>query len=105
MVECQSADAIHVFTAFGRLGVSAEQVAEEAIEQAQVFIGGRVAADEHLADQILLPMALGEGGSFSTTNLTSHSVTNMGVIQKFLQARFEIEKSHGQSYAVRVSPG
>ena len=103
MVECHTAAAIHVFSAFGRLGVSAEQVAEEAIQQAQVFIGSRVAVDEHLADQILLPMALGPGGSFSTSQLSNHSRTNMMVISAFLNTRFDVAPSaDGESCEVRV---
>lgn len=95
MVECQTNDATHIFTAFGRIGVAAEQVAEEAIQQAQVFLGGRVAADDHLADQLLLPLALGGGGSFSTTKLSDHSLTNMMVIRAFLDVRFDVEASCG----------
>jgi RNA 3'-terminal phosphate cyclase (ATP) len=103
MLECHDSEVTHVFTGFGRLGVSAEQVAEEAIQQAQVFIGGRVAADEHLADQLLLPLALG-GGSFSTTKLSNHSCTNMMVIKAFLNTGFELEEQmDDQTCEVSVS--
>jgi len=105
MVECHMPDAVHVFTGFGRLGVSAEQVAEEATQQAQEFIGRRVAVDEHLADQILLPLALGEGGSFSTTKLSNHALTNMMVIKAFLNTEFKTAPStDDQSCEVHVSP-
>jgi len=105
MVECHNANAVHVFSAFGRLGVSAEQVAEEAIQQAQVFLGSRVAVDEHLADQILLPMALGPGGSFSASQLSDHSRTNMMVIKAFLNTQFGVVPSaDDESCEVRVSP-
>jgi RNA 3'-terminal phosphate cyclase (ATP) len=105
MVECHTSDAVHVFTGFGRLGVSAEQVAEDAVRQAQIFMGNRVAADEHLADQILLPLALGEGGSFSTTKLSNHALTNMMVIKAFFNTEFKTAPStDDQSCEVRVSP-
>jgi RNA 3'-terminal phosphate cyclase len=45
----------------------------------------------HLADQLLLPMALGHGGTFRTTGLTPHSQTNMSVIEAFGVARFEVQ--------------
>lgn len=104
MVECHNSDAVHIFSGFGRLGVSAEAVADEAIQQAQTFIGSRVVADEHLADQILLPLALGGGGSFSTSKLSNHSLTNMMVIRAFLDTQFEIARStEDESCEVRVA--
>jgi RNA 3'-terminal phosphate cyclase (ATP) len=96
MVECHAGEVVHVFTGFGKVGVSAEAVAGEAISQARRFIARKVSADEHLADQLLLPMALG-GGSFSTSELSNHSLTNMTVIQAFLKVRFEIASNHTEN--------
>ncbi len=53
-----------VFTGFGAKGVSAEAVAERAAEGARVYLAASAPVDEHLADQLLLPMALGNGGLF-----------------------------------------
>ena len=39
---------------------------------------------EHLADQLLLPMAFAGGGSFRTTAPSSHTIPNASVIRKFL---------------------
>ena len=62
-----------------------------------------VYADEHLADQLLLPLALG-GGSFSTTKLSNHSCTNMMVIKAFLNTGFELEEQmDDQTCEVSVS--
>jgi RNA 3'-terminal phosphate cyclase (ATP) len=38
----------------------------------------------HLADQMLLPMALAGGGHFVTSDLTQHSLTNIEVMKRFL---------------------
>jgi RNA 3'-terminal phosphate cyclase (ATP) len=104
MVECRAPEAVHVFTGFGKVGVSAETVAGEAISQARKFLSCKVSADEHLADQLLLPMALSGGGSFSTSALSPHSHTNMGVIIEFLGTNFEVtELSDGEKCEVRVS--
>jgi RNA 3'-terminal phosphate cyclase (ATP) len=43
----------------------------------------------HLADQLLLPMALAGGGSFTTLLLSPHAATNMDVIKKFLDVEIK----------------
>ncbi len=43
---------------------------------------------EHLADQLLIPMALAGCGAFVTTEPTLHTLTNMAVIEQFLPVRF-----------------
>jgi RNA 3'-terminal phosphate cyclase (ATP) len=105
LVECHAPEVVHVFTGFGKVGVAAEAVAGEAISQARNFLHCQVSADEHLADQLLLPMALGGGGSFSTSGLSNHSLTNIKVIKAFLSVRFEIAtKNTGNTCVVTVSP-
>jgi RNA 3'-terminal phosphate cyclase (ATP) len=97
MVELTSAGLTEIFTAFGERGVSAEDVARDAARQAQTYLAGRAAAGEHLADQLLLPLALAGGGSFTATALDLHATTNMQVIRKFLPVRFEVEEAEGLS--------
>jgi RNA 3'-terminal phosphate cyclase (ATP) len=46
---------------------------------------------EHLADQLLLPMALGEGGVFVTSRATSHLRSNIAVIERFTARRVAVE--------------
>jgi RNA 3'-terminal phosphate cyclase (ATP) len=79
-----------VFTAFGQRGVRAEDVARGAAEEAKAYIESGAAIGEHLADQLLLPMALGAGGAFSTVPLTEHATTNMEVIRRFLDVEFDV---------------
>jgi len=83
-IEFGCAAITEVFSAFGRLGASAEHVASEAIDEARSYIASSAVAGEHLADQLLLPLALAGGGSFTTTKLTLHTRTNMDVISLFL---------------------
>jgi RNA 3'-terminal phosphate cyclase (ATP) len=52
-----------VFTGFGEKGVPAEVIAERAVQGARAYLAANASVDEHLADQMLLPMALGSGGS------------------------------------------
>ncbi|MBZ9572702.1 RNA 3'-terminal phosphate cyclase [Patescibacteria group bacterium] len=76
----------------GKLGKSAEEVGREV---AQNFLEeGRSNAplDKHLADQILPFMALGPGQSkVSVSEITNHCKTNIWVIEKFIDGKFEIK--------------
>jgi RNA 3'-terminal phosphate cyclase (ATP) len=75
--------------------VSAEKVARDAAEQAQQYLGSNAAVGEHLADQLLLPMALSGGGSFTTTEISQHAKTNMDVIARFLPVKFSVTDNNG----------
>lgn len=77
-------NATEVVSAFGRRGVRAEEVADQAADEALAYLNGRVAVGPHLADQLLLPMAMAGGGSFTTSKPTPHTMTNAATIGKFL---------------------
>lgn len=80
-----------VFTAFGERGVRAEQVAHDAAKQARRYLNGGAAVGEHLADQLLLPLAIGKGGSFTTLPLSGHAATNIETIRKFVDREITTE--------------
>jgi len=84
LIELEHEHITEIFTGFGEKGRSAEDVANLAIEQARGYLASTAPVGEHLADQLLLPMALGSGGSFVTSELTPHTTTNIDVIQRFL---------------------
>jgi RNA 3'-terminal phosphate cyclase (ATP) len=92
MIEVESASLVEVFTSFGKMGVSAEKVGADAAAQVSAYLASEAAVSEHLADQLLLPMALAGGGSFTTAAISSHAQTNMDVIKKFLPVRFLTEE-------------
>jgi RNA 3'-terminal phosphate cyclase (ATP) len=93
MIEVASECLVEVFTAFGRMGVSAERVGADAAAQVSAYLASDGAVSEHLADQLLLPMALAGGGSFTTASISSHARTNMEVIGRFLESRFRVEEN------------
>lgn len=90
-LEIQSEHVTSVFTAFGERGRSAEKVARSAIQAATDWLGSGAPVEEHLADQLLLPLALGEGGRFRTPSTSSHFVTNAEVIRRFLECEIRVE--------------
>ena len=59
-------------------------------------------ADEHLADQLLIPMALVGGGSSRTTKPSLHTTTNADVIQRFLPVPIHIEQENELPWRAEV---
>ena len=102
LIEVEHEAVTEVFTGFGRQGVSAEAVAATAAREAGDYLAGANAIGPHLADQLLLPMALGAGGCFTTGPLSDHTRTNIGTIQRFLDMPVELRS---EAEGVRVIVG
>ena len=81
---------IEVVTGFGEKGVRAETVAGQAAAAARDYLSAVAPVGEHLADQLLLPMALGEGGAFVAAQATPHLRSNVAVIERFTERRIAI---------------
>lgn len=91
-----------VFTSFGRRGVRAQDVAEEAVQAFEAWRDSGAPVCGHLADQLLLPMALGGGGSFRTGPLTLHTRTNIDTLARFLPHVKVRVVEEGETVVVRV---
>lgn len=79
--------AANVFSAIGDRGVAAEEVAEEAAARFVAWRASGAAVEEHLTDQLLVPLALAGAGDFTTDALSLHMTTNVDVIEAFLRRR------------------
>jgi RNA 3'-terminal phosphate cyclase (ATP) len=89
------------FSELGKRDRSAEEVADALCRQWLRFEEGTGSVDKHLADQVLLYMALACGDSLLTTEeVSSHLTTNIEIIQQFLPVRFRIDPKNG---SVKVS--
>ncbi len=75
--------------AIGEIGKKAEAVGGEAVKNFLAEISGAI--DRHAADMLLPYMAFC-GGSFATSAITHHIVTNCSVIEKFLPVKFDIDR-------------
>jgi len=76
----------------GKLGKQAEDVGKEAALKLLKEQKTEACLDEHSADQILPYLALAEGQSQVTVSeITNHCKTNIWVIEKFLDGKFEID--------------
>ena len=80
-------------TAHGRKGYPAEDVADDALDELEDFLEAGVPVGEHLADQLLLPLAVAGGGRFRTLPLTLHATTNIETIGHFLDVPIRVEGS------------
>jgi RNA 3'-terminal phosphate cyclase (ATP) len=86
------------FTSLGELGKPAEQVAEEAAQDLLEFLEADGALERHLADQVVLPMALASGrSSFTTTTVTQHLLTNAWVVNQFFPEHVQVEGREGEA--------
>jgi RNA 3'-terminal phosphate cyclase (ATP) len=102
LIEIESENVTEVFTGFGERGVSAEAVAAGAIDEALSYIAGGAPVGVHLADQLLLPLALGGGGSFRTLAPSRHTATNAEVLKTFLDVDVRMARDEGDAWIVEV---
>jgi len=73
-----------VFGECGWRGRTAEVVARQACKRALHFIQAGMPIEAHLADQLLVPLALAGGGSFVTERISPHTRTCLAVIEQFM---------------------
>ena len=109
IVEVESESSTEVFTSFGEKGKPAHHVAREAVADVKRYLNSDAPVGEHLADQLMLPLAIGAwqgqgGGRFRTLDLTRHSRTHLDIIRQFLDVRIDVETQAPDNVVVRISP-
>lgn len=110
LIELEFEHITEVFVGFGQRGVRAETVAQRAAQAALDYLDAGAPVGEHLADQLLLPLAIAAhlgtgGGVFRTTHLSLHSTTHIGLLEKFMDLSITTEKRGENDYLVRVERG
>ncbi len=93
-----------VFTGFGAKTIPAEKVAKGVARDYQNYRRNTAPVGEHLADQLLLPLAVGAGGRFRSSKLSQHTRTNGQIIQLFLPSKIHDEKVDEHIWEVHVAP-
>ena len=91
-----------VVAAFGAKGKPAESVGRELVREAKRYLEMSVPVGEHLADQLMLPMAL-IGGSFRSVPLSLHASTNLEILHEFLAFSTRVTPDIG-GVRVEMSP-
>jgi RNA 3'-terminal phosphate cyclase (ATP) len=77
-----------VFAAFGEKSVTSEHVAKALVGRVRRYLASGAVVDEYLADQLMVPLALAGGGSFTLDKLSQHARTNAAIIARFLPVAF-----------------
>jgi RNA 3'-terminal phosphate cyclase (ATP) len=95
--------ASEVVTGFGERGLPAERVAKRATRGMKRYLAADVPVGVHLADQLLVPLALAGGGAFRTLPLSSHARTNAALIERFLPVRIT-DTADAEACTVRITP-
>lgn len=92
------------FSALGERGKRAEIVGAEAARALIGHLKTGACLDEHLADQIVIYLAMAQGeSSFTTSCISLHLLTNLWVIKRFLDIRYRIDGTPGSPGAVTIS--
>jgi RNA 3'-terminal phosphate cyclase (ATP) len=93
----ESEEAVAGFSALGKKGKPAEEVAREAFYSLKEYLGPDGCIDSHLADQLVPFLALARGTSaFTTTRITEHLLTNLSVIQHFSNVKITKSGEKGE---------
>ena len=93
-----------IFGECGWRGRTAEKVAGEAAKRALEFLRSGAPVEAHLADQLLVPLALAGGGGFVMQRLTKHTETCLKVVELFTGIRAEITRMAGQRVQISLPP-
>ncbi len=103
LVELTCEHVTEIFTGFGERGVRAEKVAEGVAFEVRQYLAAHVPAGPHLADQLIVPIALAGEGAFRTVPLTRHSQTNLEVVQRFLPLRAKCSSEESGAILVEIA--
>jgi RNA 3'-terminal phosphate cyclase (ATP) len=103
-LEVETEHLTELFTGMGERGVRAETVAERACDEMENYLASGAPVGEHLADQLLIPLALGAGGSFVTGPPSLHMTTNIEIIKKFLDVGIEATRLSEKQWRIEVTP-
>ncbi len=101
LLEVERAQGRELVAGFGEQGTRAELVASRACAELAAFLAADVPVGEHLADQLLLPLAVAGGGAFRCAPLSRHATTNIETIGLFLDVPIRVEPA-GDAVIVRV---
>jgi RNA 3'-terminal phosphate cyclase (ATP) len=92
-----------IFSSVGSFNVSAETVAETLARAVLSYRASSAPVGEHLADQLMLPLALAAGGHFVTSDLTQHALTNVDVMERFLERQVTYTQLGRKMWRIEIS--
>ena len=102
LIEMQSESVTEIVTAFGIKGVHANEVARLAADEAAEYLAANVPIGRHLADQLMVPLALAGGGVFRTLSPSLHATTNATVIGQFVNAPIRMIDEGNGAHRIQI---
>lgn len=100
--EIESEHVTERFVGFGEKGTPADEIATRVADAASEYLDANVPVGRHLADQLLLPLALAGGGSFRTLSPSSHTQTQIAVLRAFLRIGIDVAERAPGVFEIRV---
>ena len=101
-IEIESDTLTEVFTGFGQRGLPAEKVAGRTVSQVIDYLSASVPVGRHLADQLLVPMAIAGGGAFLTLAPSRHTLTNIDIIRHFMDLSVDVNENEPGQWLIRL---
>ncbi len=98
----ESEHVTEVFTGFGERGLRAETLGENVAREIAHYLAADVPVGEHLADQLLVPMALGHGGVFRTVKPSGHCLTQIELAKLFLNVEAKATEETGGAWRLKI---
>ena len=103
LAETEFENGREMITGCAERNLSAEKLGHRIGHSMTTYLGTEATIGRHLADQLLLPMALAGKGHFITTAPDNHVPTNISVIEKFLPVTFTTEDLDGGNFLISCS--
>ncbi|MBP8005987.1 MAG: RNA 3'-terminal phosphate cyclase [Acinetobacter sp.] len=101
-VKVEHENHVQLFTALGEMRKSAEQIANHLAEKVKLNLASKAVVDEFLADQLLLPLALGQGGEFTAQCISEHTRTQAAMIEKFIDCEIDFIELDKDLFQINV---
>jgi RNA 3'-terminal phosphate cyclase (ATP) len=89
-VECEHVT--EVFSSFGERGLPAERVGMTVAQEAKAWLASGAPVGLHLADQLLVPLAMAGGGTFRASEATEHARTVVDVVRRFADVSIALDE-------------
>ena len=91
------------YFSLGKIGKPAETVADEACNDFYRFWETNAVIDEHLADQLIIPLVLAKGKSkYITPRITHHLLTNIEIAKLFIKANINVSGNLNEEGFIKI---
>lgn len=102
LIEAEFEHVTEVVSGFGKMGLPAERLAKTAAKRMAGYLTSDAFAGPYLQDQLLLPMAMAGGGSFTSVKLSEHTRTAAKLIERFTGTSFRFSETKSGAHLVET---